>query len=1276
MSTRQPPPANGAPCGAAARVRAGFTLVEILLVVAAVAILSGAAVVAIGNARESTRVGKLESDVATLNAAIQAYLVNGGSLPASATPQQILDRLKTTADAATASTIPGLRGSFVDRRLTTEMQTAAEAGTTQARALWSGANRRFVVATSGAIGVKNFRLDDSIGDANYGAEPRTPTVSVADDGWVWDYADVPPTNPAGPGGAPGTTTVTPGSLPTAPTANQLAAPVFSEAGGTLTLLNFDIPLTLSNPNPPGTSQIYYTIGGSPFALYKGETLTVTPGTAVTAYAATSDPDDWTDSNLAAHTYQAQPVTLGLALAFERTSYTFAQAGGEMVGGSPISPAPGTITLTNPAEIPATYRSSTQFDLRWTLDGTDPISSGTANVSAAFSGSVPTQNISLSPGSWGAGTTLAVRAAAKSKQAWFINSPVQSADLTVAPTVMPEPVFGSDGGIYLSELPVEIDYDEAGVRPANARIYYTTDGTDPGNVNGNPLPTATLYSGSFAVLTLDTPNATITARAYGPADYPQWFTPSDPVTIAYELFYPPPWNGYIVGQFNTTVNTAFNGIQQLNESGSLDLTFNPGSGTGTGNSNSVRDAVFQPDGKAILVGDFTVYNGTAVNRIARVNSDGSLDTTFNIGTGFNGQTTVAVVQPDGKILVGGTFTTYNGVARRNIARLNSDGSLDTTFNPGTGTTGPNNINPGVESIAVQSDGRIVIAGAFTSYNGAARNHVVRVNSDGSIDATFTTGSGPNDRVYAALVQPDGRIVLAGAFTSYNGTTQNRITRVTSTGARDTAFTIGSGANKDVYAAALQSDGKIVIGGTFGSVNGTVRKAIARLNADGTLDTGFDLGTGSGVGSYTVLTLSVDSEDRIVVGGDFPAYNPGSRANLIRVGADGSYDETFAPGELRPNTTVYTAAVGEDDKVLVGGNFTAATTTGLNNVARLVPGTGALDLTFNPGTGTDSNSLVWGLAEQEDGKILIGGDFTSVNGRSRSGIARLNTDGSVDTGFDPGAGATGGGVWTIAVQPDGKVVIGGQFTKYKGVSMAGLARLSSAGALDASFVVGAGFNGYVSSSVLQPDGKIVIGGGFTTYQGGTAKRIARVNTNGSRDATVGSTVGVDDGQVNWVGLQPDGKILFGGSFTSVGGVTRRGIARLNADGTLDETFASSNGVEAGSAINSFGLQSDGKIVIGGTFKTYGGVARPGIARVTRTGALDTAFTPGQGPTAVAPLTANVQSVIVQPDAKIIIAGSFSGYNGVAVNKIIRLNADGTYDSGFGSSSLSIKTINNTR
>ncbi len=214
---------------------------------------------------------------------------------------------------------------------------------------------------------------------------------------------------------------------------------------------------------------------------------------------------------------------------------------------------------------------------------------------------------------------------------------------------------------------------------------------------------------------------------------------------------------------------------MNSDGTLDLTFNPGSAA----NGTIYTIALQSDGKIIIGGTFSAYNGTAIFGIARLNDDGSLDNSFNSGTGTDDAVYTAAIQNDERILIGGTFTFYNGTGRNNIARLNSDGSVDVGFNPGTGTN-----NSTVYMIIPQNDGKIIIGGAFSSYNGTARKNIARVNADGTLDASFDPGTGaagssifsPGTVQFGSL-QSDGKLIINGYFTSYDGIGRNRIARIT-------------------------------------------------------------------------------------------------------------------------------------------------------------------------------------------------------------------------------------------------------------------------------------------------------------------------------------------------------------------------------------------------------------------------------------------------------------------------------------------------------------------
>ncbi|MCB9809030.1 peptidoglycan-binding protein [Candidatus Nomurabacteria bacterium] len=367
--------------------------------------------------------------------------------------------------------------------------------------------------------------------------------------------------------------------------------------------------------------------------------------------------------------------------------------------------------------------------------------------------------------------------------------------------------------------------------------------------------------------------------------------------------------------------------------------------------------------AITLTSFLFFTGTAFA------SDGTLDATFDSGSGFNGIVRVVEIQPDGKMLVGGQFTAYQGVVANRITRLNPDGSLDTTFNTGTGFDGT------VYTTAIQSDGKILVGGQFTTYDGGLVSNITRLNSDGTLDTTFDTGLGLNNLVLSIAIQPDEKIILSGGFSSYNGILSRSITRLNPDGSFDTTFNIGTGFNHYVYSLALQPDGKILAGGSFSSFNGASRVRLARLNPDGSLDTTFNIGTGF---NNIVRAIKIQPDAKILVSGLFTSFN-GISTRVPRLNSDGSLDSTFTTPSF--SGYIYDLGLDLNGRVFAGGSFTGANR---NRILSLNPD-GSLDTTFNIGTGF--NHYVYGLALQQDGKIVVGGQFTSYNGTTTNRIARL-------------------------------------------------------------------------------------------------------------------------------------------------------------------------------------------------------------------------------------------------------------------------------------------------
>jgi len=323
-------------------------------------------------------------------------------------------------------------------------------------------------------------------------------------------------------------------------------------------------------------------------------------------------------------------------------------------------------------------------------------------------------------------------------------------------------------------------------------------------------------------------------------------------------------------------------------GDVDLSFDPGSGV----NGTVNAVALQPDGKFIIGGAFTTVKGLARSKVARLNAGGSGDAAFNPGTGANDVVSSLALQSDGKVLIGGDFTAINGTNRNRIARLNADGGLASSFSPVIGTYG-------IASIVLQSDGKALIGGGFTAVNGTNRNGIARLNTNGSLDGSFNPGTGvQNDGnpggIRSLVVQSDGKVLIGGGFNTVNGTNRNRIARLNANGSLDGSFNPGTGvAGAYVSAIALQPDGKVLIAGDFYALNGTNRNNIARLNASGSLDTSFDPGTGEN-SNRTVLSVALQPDGKVLIGGMFTIINGMNRSRIARLNANGSLDGSFNPG----------------------------------------------------------------------------------------------------------------------------------------------------------------------------------------------------------------------------------------------------------------------------------------------------------------------------------------------------------------------------------------------
>lgn len=612
------------------------------------------------------------------------------------------------------------------------------------------------------------------------------------------------------------------------------------------------------------------------------------------------------------------------------------------------------------------------------------------------------------------------------------------------------------------------------------------------------------------------------------------------------------------------------------------------------------------------------------------------------------------------------------------------NADDGFNPSTVSE--------IHAVEPYMNSSILIGGNFTQMGGLTRSGIAVLNYDGKGIASFNAdvrklfnGNLFPGTVNAIIVQDDGKIIIGGDFTQVNGIAQNNIARLDSAGNLDATFT--ANVNGGITSMAKLPDGSIFIGGSFSTVNGVNRNLLAKISQNGVVDT---LANISVVGSV-IFSVKYDAATKaIYVGGIFSQIGGDpTKVNIARLAENGrSVDPLF---------TLSVPAVS-DIAFQADGKFIIGHADGVSRFERY----GALDPTLNITT----YSWVESVAVQQDGKILIGGFFTSIYGQTRNRLARLNLNGTLDASFNPNVEYTppnGGNMTAIFVQSDKKIILGGRFLSVGGIARNGLARIYPDGSVDATTSVGFS-NGIPFTILPQANGKTLIGGNFTAFGGQNAGRVGRLNANGTVDTAFpqfltsggevtdlamqsngsfivvgsfnvaggftrnriarfsdGASVTLDFGfapNVNntifTTAVQTDGKILIGGLFTSVNGTTMNYLARLNADGSLDTSF--NPAVNQG--VYKIRLQSDGKILIGGFFGTVGGQTRTGIARLNTNGTLDTSFNLTLGG------FAEVQEIVLRRDDKIYIGGSFSSVNGSTTNtNIARIWSNGATDTSFG-------------
>lgn len=427
------------------------------------------------------------------------------------------------------------------------------------------------------------------------------------------------------------------------------------------------------------------------------------------------------------------------------------------------------------------------------------------------------------------------------------------------------------------------------------------------------------------------------------------------------------------------------IEDNEEPSFYDGSFNPGNGP----DGDVFSLAIQPDGKALLGGSFSYFNSTNRGHIARMNFDGGLDLSFDPGAGANGIVYALALQTNGQVLIGGAFTSVAGTTQRYLARLNANGSLDESFAP--------SVDNELRAIVVQPDGQILISGRFRNVAGQSRSRVARLNGNGSLDTTFQIGTGASDHVRALALQTDGKIILAGQFASINGVARLSIARLNADGSLDTTFA-PTDCNGEARAVALQADGRVIIGGDFTAIGGTNRNHIARLNADGSLDTGFNPPVGA---NDTVRVLTVQADGRILVGGRFTYYDTQNRFHLARINPDGWVDLSFPARDLTPwagvmHDEVFAIAPQGSNTFLLGGQFFGTNRFSHSFVERVYSDTAFPSFELGSpfyGSPEDAGGITFTVRRNGNTTLPASVDFVTVNGTALAGLDYVATNGTL-------------------------------------------------------------------------------------------------------------------------------------------------------------------------------------------------------------------------------------------------------------------------------------------
>lgn len=640
--------------------------------------------------------------------------------------------------------------------------------------------------------------------------------------------------------------------------------------------------------------------------------------------------------------------------------------------------------------------------------------------------------------------------------------------------------------------------------------------------------------------------------------------------------------YVGGYFTTLGGQVRRSLAKLSGegSGAVDADWNP-----SPNGDVVALAI-DANGDVYAGGYFTIVGGRTRRNLAKLSGDGFGAADADWDPSPDDNVSAIALDANGDLFVGGDFDRIGAQSHPGVAKLSTQGAgvVDAAWRPLSDT------GPRVSALALDGDGNLFVGGSFESIGGFARGHLAKLSTAGSGAVDPNWDPSADASVQALAVDASGALYAGGGFRTIGGLPRLHLAKLSrdGVGAVDPAW--NPAPDDGIEDIAIDADGKTYVGGGFRTLAGSLRLGFAAVQADGTADAAMDA-EWPGV----VHALAHQADGGTIVGGEFRKADGHARRNLFRLRADGTVDPDWNP---LPNGRVNAIAT-DADGVYIGGRFDTVDEQPRMFIAKLSGGgTGALDPQWNPSFEALFNGYVDILAIHPNGNLYAAGDFLAVGGFSRHGLVKLSTAGSgtVDPNWNPSPDFF---VAAMVLDARGDLYVGGNFGQIGGAFRQSLAKLAGDGVGAADPAWQSSSDGGVYALAMDAAGDVFAGGDFGSIGGQARRRLAKLS--GSGTGTVDPNWNPSaDSAVYALAVDAAGDVYAGGDFDTIGGSPRTHIAKLSGSGTgaadpeWKPLFAIGNpDARERPDVNGFGIDSQGNVWVGGSFWTIDGEPRVGIA-----------------------------------------------------------------------------------